>query len=206
MGSCAVALAVTVQGETDIPAPTGAGTQAFCLADGQTLADLHVFNTTGFSSILWFADAGQTTPLNPTTLLVDGTTYYAFQGVGSCAVALAVTVQGETDIPAPTGAGTQAFCLADGQTLADLHVFNTTGFSSILWFADAGQTTPLNPTTLLVDGTTYYAFQGVGSCAVALAVTVQGETDIPAPTGAGTQAFNYLTGRWYDVLCLPGCG
>ena len=195
VGSCAVALAVTVQGETDIPAPTGAGTQAFCLADGQTLADLHVFNTTGFSSILWFADAGQTTPLNPTTLLVDGTTYYAFQGVGSCAVALAVTVQGETDIPAPTGAGTQAFCLADGQTLADLHVFNTTGFSSILWFADAGQTTPLNPTTLLVDGTTYYAFQGVGSCAVALAVTVQGETDIPAPTGAGTQAFCLADGQ-----------
>lgn len=180
-------LEVLVYIEDVIEAPEGDSDQYFCSTIDWTLADLAVFNTTGFSDIFWFADSNQTTILPLTTILVNGTTYYAFQNISSCAESVAVTIQIITDTPSPIGASDQYFCSADNPTLADLVVLNTTGFNDIFWFADPNQTTILSSATLLIDGTAYYAFQSVGSCTEALVVTVH--MTIPAPTGESNQYF-----------------
>jgi hypothetical protein len=186
-GSCALGLPVQVEVFADIPAPTGDPTQTYCDTEGLTFADAAVFNTTGFDGIYWYADAAQTTPIDPTTVVTTGT-YYAFQGVGACADALAVSFTLVADIPAPTGDPTQTYCDTEGLTFADAAVFNTTGFDGIYWYADAAQTTPIDPTTVVTTGT-YYAFQGVGACADALAVSFTLVADIPAPTGDPTQTY-----------------
>jgi uncharacterized ParB-like nuclease family protein len=187
VGACADALAVSFTLVADIPAPTGDPTQTYCDTEGLTFADAAVFNTTGFDGIYWYADAAQTTPIDPTTVVTTGT-YYAFQGVGACADALAVSFTLVADIPAPTGDPTQTYCDTEGLTFADAAVFNTTGFDGIYWYADAAQTTPIDPTTVVTTGT-YYAFQGVGACADALAVSFTLVADIPAPTGDPTQTY-----------------
>jgi hypothetical protein len=56
-------------------APTGAAQQSYC--EGNTLADLVVTGT----AIKWYSSSTSTTPLSSTTILTNGTTYYATQTV-----------------------------------------------------------------------------------------------------------------------------
>lgn len=61
---------------TVLPAPpSGAATQMY--VEGNTLADLDVEG----QNILWYADADATTSLAATTVVTDGTTYYATQTI-----------------------------------------------------------------------------------------------------------------------------
>ena len=62
----------------NVSAPTGSATQSF--ATGATVADLVA---TG-SSIQWYETASGGTALNPSTLLVSGTHYFASQTINSC--------------------------------------------------------------------------------------------------------------------------
>ncbi|MEE9349740.1 MAG: gliding motility-associated C-terminal domain-containing protein, partial [Flavobacteriaceae bacterium] len=115
--------------------------------------------------------------LNPlTSELVDGTTYYAFQGLGTCATSLAITVHLQDEIEAPDGDENQYFCDSPDLTLADLIVSTTLTGAELIWFdVDDNTGTPLASDTLIPDTdvpVTYYAFQGLGTCAESLAVSV----------------------------------
>ena len=57
--------------------PVAAANQKFCITDNGTLANISITGT----NIQWYADAVSTTVLPTTTLLVNGTTYYATQTV-----------------------------------------------------------------------------------------------------------------------------
>ncbi|PZR03541.1 MAG: hypothetical protein DI539_26180, partial [Flavobacterium psychrophilum] len=155
-----------------IPAPTGDANQTF--NNGDTLTNLEAEG----ENIQWYADSSSTVALALTTLLVDGTTYYASQTINNTESIerLAVTVSLIT-VSSPTGASEQTFF--DGQTLADLEVEG----ENIQWYDNDGEgmpdfpdgiSQPLPLTTVLVDGTTYYASQTIDSIESSqrLAVTV----------------------------------
>ena len=182
--------------------PTGNATQTFCNA-----GTINNLVATGTAAIRWFAAATGGTQLGGNTALVDGTTYYASQTIGTCAsaVRLAVTVV-ITVTPAPTGSTTQTYC--SGATVADLQA---TG-STINWFAGATGGTALATTTTLVNNTTYYATQTVNGCRSTprLPVTVTVTPATAAPSGTATQTFCtsamisnlQVTGtsiQWYDA-------
>jgi len=168
----AIGLAVSFELVNNIPAPEGELDPLFCETGDFTLNDIPVANNNGFFGIYWFSDQDQTTTLNPNTALVDGVTYYAFQGIGNCAAGIEITIHITELIPAPTGETEQIFCDNDVWCLLDIVISNTDDYNAIYWFDNQNQIgNPLLPHTLIEDGTTYYAFQGIGDCAVSLAVT-----------------------------------
>ena len=194
-------LAVTVT-ITIVATPTGTTTQTFCNA-----ATVSGLTASGTGTIRWYAAATGGTALNGNTPLVNGTTYYASQTIGTCSsdVRLAVTVV-ITITPAPTGTATQTYC--SGASVADLQA---TG-NNIQWFATATGGTALSVTTLLVNNTTYYAIQTVNGCrsAIRFPVNVTITTPTAAPTGTATQTFcagasianlqaTGTTIQWYDT-------
>ncbi len=181
-GSCeSDRLAVTVSFD-GAPLPTGASTQSFCSTDTPTIADIDITGT----DIQWYPTDVGGTVLDPSTNLIDGSTYYASQTIGSCeSDRLAVTVSFD-GIIAPTGDVTQFFCAIDNPTVADIEV---TG-NNVQWYSSAVGGNIVAPTTSLVNGTTYYASQTEGSCESTdrLAVTVSVNSS-SAPFGLGSQPF-----------------
>ncbi len=87
--------------------------------------------------------------------LTAGTYNFTFDvdAIGSCDDVLVTVSIILNDTATPTGAITQEFC--DTATVADLIASGTT----IQWYDEATGGTPLDPTTALVDGETYYATQ-----------------------------------------------
>jgi hypothetical protein len=160
------------------PTPTGDGNQSLC--PGSTIADL----VADGQNILWYSASSGGTALDPSTLLVSGNIYYATQTTIDCESAnrLAVTVTLNTVPSAPTGLTSQTTC---GGTLSNL---SATG-SSIQWYSVETGGTALDPSTPLVNGSTYFASQTVNGCESTdrLAVTVTSET--PSPTGDATQEY-----------------
>jgi len=188
-------LEVLILLNSEIPAPIGYSPQSFCATEIITIAELIVNNTAGFFELFWYATTiPDGTPLALDTLLTNGTTYYAFQGEGGCAEALAITVEILTPPPAPIGASDQYFCATVESTLEDIVVSNTDGYSNIIWYSEPWQEgAQLNPITPLVNETTYYAFQGIGICAESLAISVHIQNPHPAPIGETIQYFPYIT-------------
>jgi uncharacterized delta-60 repeat protein len=183
-----------------IPMPTGSATQTFCT--GATVASLVANGTT----IKWYTSASGGTPLTASSTLINGTTYYASQTASGCESTsrLPVTVN-ITNSPAPSGSTTQIQCT--GATVANL-VANGT---NIQWYSTISSTSPLATSTVLVNGTTYYATQTVSGCQSTsrLAVTIS-IINPSAPIGSTNQTFCYgatiadliATGsniQWYPV-------
>jgi hypothetical protein len=158
-----------------------------------TLADVAVFNTGTFDGIYWFTDEDQFGgPLDPDTIVVAGVNYYAFQGMGNCAVALEVTVEIEPIIPAPDGETDQNFCYEQIWTLNDVEVTNNNGYTDIYWFDDTlcngGQ--QIDSNTVINDGDIFYAIQGINACCPGtLEVHIHIAQPHPAPTGPSDQYF-----------------
>lgn len=169
-----------------IPAPTGNTKQYVCSHSSITLSDLAVFNTSGYDGIYWYTTSDASTPLDPNTIVTDGTTYYAFQGIGSCVASLAVTVWLVTDIPAPNAATDYYFCADRNYSFEDVAVSNNNGFEGVYWFTDPSQISVVNPNTSINDGETYWVSQGVGPCAASKQVNFHLNSTIPAPDGPTT--------------------
>ena len=172
----------------DLPsAPTGASAQSYCSGEDATIGDLVVNENT---TIVWYDAATGGNALAETTLLADGTTYYAGQLINGCESTsrLEVTVT-LNDLPsAPTGASAQSYCSGEDATIGDLVVNENT---TIVWYDAATGGNALAETTLLADGTTYYAGQLINGCESTsrLEVTVT-LNDLPsAPTGASAQSY-----------------
>ncbi len=164
----------------EMATPTGLTTQQFTV--GETLADLDV---TG-DNLVWYADEDLTIVLDPSTELVDATTYYVVSTNGDCmSEPLAVTAEDIcSGFAAPTGDSTQQF--EAGETLADLDVTGT----GLVWYADEDLTIVLDPSTELVDATTYYVVSTNTDCqSDYLTVTVE--------QTSGVADFNNFGFRYY---------
>ena len=194
----ATRFAVTANIGTVIP-PTGNATQTFC--NSGTVAGL---TATG-SGVQWYADATGGTPLAGTTALVDGTIYYASQTVSGCESITRLAVTAEINVTAePTGNATQTFC--NSGTVADLTATGT----GIQWYAAATGGTPLAGTTVLVDGTAYFASQTIDGCEGLVRFEVTAEINVVnAPTGVSPQeiAANPITDATIDdIVVTPDAG
>jgi uncharacterized protein (DUF1499 family) len=97
---------------------------------------------------------------------------------------------------APTGNSVQNFCAS--QTLASLIV----GGSGIKWYSASTGGNLLPSTTLLVNGTTYYAAQVVGACesSVRLAVTASSSGCLSVNEFSVDKDFNFYPNPVNDVL------
>ena len=139
-----------------VPPPTTTqANQEFCEIDNATVADLAATGT----GILWYDTATDTTPLDPTTAIVDGEDYFATQtdATSSCESSTRLTVTATIIVipPPTTTETTQEFCEIDNSTVADLAA---TG-SNIIWYASETDTSPLSATDALIDGEDYWASQ-----------------------------------------------
>jgi hypothetical protein len=123
-------------------APTGSASQTFC--SGAVLSQLSATGT----SIQWYASATGGTPLNGTSVLNNGTTYYASQTVGGVESTnrLAVTVTVNTAPSSPAGiTGAAHFCY-DGSESYSISAVN--GATSYVWTTPNGATGSSIGTTL----------------------------------------------------------
>lgn len=149
--------------------PLAASTQYFC--GTQTLNDL-VVNVPIGTTIKWFNAPIGGTELPSNTTLIDGTPYYveAICDSNLCTSSNRTLVTAEAGDPlAPTADATQLICTES--TLADVDA-SSSGPGTVVWYADAGRTTPLPMNTALVSGTSYYAAVVNGACSSATVTTV----------------------------------
>ncbi|MDR2083734.1 MAG: tandem-95 repeat protein [Bacteroidales bacterium] len=131
-------------------------TQSFCVS-----AEISDITVIGYG-LIWYSDEELTTELALDEELIHGSTYYAANTNGDCAlIAYAVTVYVYDDLPPPTVMSPIELCSTGGElTLADVYVQG----SNIRWY-DAqvgGDELPL--TTVLTDGSIYWASQSIGLC------------------------------------------
>jgi alpha-tubulin suppressor-like RCC1 family protein len=162
-----------------ISSPSGASIQNFC--SNATISDLIATGT----DIQWYAGSEGGTPLPPSFLLTDGSSYYASQTGKDCQSQTRFRVSVNlTDPLPPTGAISQSVC--SGNAISSL----TAVGSGIKWYSTPSGGTPLEATTILVTGTRYYASQTVNECESPTRLQVLVSSDITmAPTGPPTQTF-----------------
>ncbi|WP_299058545.1 gliding motility-associated C-terminal domain-containing protein [uncultured Polaribacter sp.] len=181
-------------------APTTNGpTQVFCNANNAIVSNLIALEP----NVQWYESETSTVALNPTEVLVDGEDYYATQeanpalGCANLQRAMVTVIIGEIP-PAPTTSiiGTQAFCGIDAPTLDSLDVNET----SLRWYDSANSTIPLENTTSLVDGASYFATQvSANGCEsetrLEISVTVTG-VELPSLSVENAEEFCLLNGDY----------
>jgi len=183
------------------PIPSATADQVFC--NTATVSNL----TAVGSSIKWYDVPEGGVALLPNSLLANSTTYYATQTLNGCESSRrSVRVQ-INSTPAPLGEFSQYFCnsgmvtnlLAEG--------------NSIKWYISEVGGAPLNATTSLVNGTSYYGSQTTNSCESASRLRVNviiNTTPTLPPTGDAAQTVcsvstlanlkvNGSTIKWYST-------
>lgn len=139
-----------------VPEPTLVSPQQFCVQDNATFNNILI---TG-QNIQWYDEMTAGNLLPNTTVLIDATTYYASQIVNGCEsyrVPVTITIQ---STPVPTGDANQSFCITSNPTLENITVNGT----NIIWYNSASGTTVLPESTILSNGTNYYATQTINGC------------------------------------------
>jgi gliding motility-associated-like protein len=141
---------------TNIALPMCNSPQIFCIKQNATLNSIPI---TGLN-IKWYDAITAGNLLLNSTLLQHGITYYASQTVNGCeSLRNPVSINIE-NTSAPTGTGTQTFCSTQNATLSDISILGT----NINWYNSPTSSSVLTATTILTNGTTYYASQTINGC------------------------------------------
>ncbi len=130
--------------------------QTFCIQQNATLSSIIISGT----NIKWYDAATGGNLLTNSTVLVNGTTYFASQTINSCEslrVPVTISIQ---NTPAPNGAANQILCSNTNPTLSSINISGT----AINWYATNNSTTILPNTTALINGTSLYATQTINGC------------------------------------------
>ena len=180
---------------------TGETVQTFCEIDAPTIADLLVNE----SNVLWYSQAVGGTALADTTPLVMGTIYYAdYDSSSACTLTnrFAVTVQ-FTQVGTPTVTNTtQRFCYSATPSVADLQAVQ----EDVVWYTSPTGGTPLDLSTLLTDGTTYYVALVSEGCEGITRIAVQVVLfDIPAPVNIPSSQ-TFCSAQYPTVYNLNSAG
>ena len=166
-------------------APTGLGSQGFCIGSFHSLYDLAV---TG-DNIKWYNAATGGDYLPSWTTLEDNTHYYASQSEGICESSsrLDVFVTFGPHPEVPTGETSPTFCSGTNPKVADLVVSG----SNIIWYSTSMGQSTWELTSLLFNGGHYYAAQTLNGCPsesrLEIIPTIIDAPD--APTGSTSQTF-----------------
>ena len=187
--SSATRLAVEANLNTVLTPTTNDTTQDFCASNNPTVASLQVNE----SGVIWYDAPTGGNILASTTLLIDGTIYYAgiTDSISGCSstTLLAVEVNLNTVLTPTTNDTTQDFCASDSPTVASLQVNE----SGVIWYDAPAGGNVLASSTLLVDGAIYYAgitdlLTGCSSV-VRLSIAANLNTGQTPTTNNATQAF-----------------
>ena len=139
-----------------IALPTLSTPQNFCIQQNATLNAVAI---TG-QNIKWYDAQINGNVISNATMLVNGATYFASQTINGCeSLRNPVTVNIQ-NTNAPTGTSPQIFCSTQNATLADVVIAGNT----IKWYGSATSPNNLPLSTILVNGTTYYASQTINGC------------------------------------------
>lgn len=141
---------------TAVAQPTVTSPQIFCIQQNPTLNTIPI---TG-QNIKWYNAQTSGNLLPNTTTLVNGTTYYASQTINSCESIRVPVVINIQNTLAPTGNSNQIFCSTQNATLSNINITGTV----VNWYSSTTSTAILPSTTILVNGSTYYATQTVNGC------------------------------------------
>lgn len=136
--------------------PTLTSPQTFCIQQNPTLNSISISG----QNIKWY-DAQTLGNLLPnSTVLTSDSTYYASQTINSCEslrVPITINIQ---NTHAPTGNANQSFCATQNATLNEIVIIG----NNINWYSSPSSTVTLPNTTLLVNGSTFYATQTINGC------------------------------------------
>jgi gliding motility-associated-like protein len=147
--------------------PTALSPQIFCIQNNNLINNIQI---TG-QNIQWYDALSGGNILTNTTILQNGTTYFASQTINGCEsirVPVLVNIQNTT---APTGNANQSFCSTENATLSNIVINGI----NIIWYDSITGNTILPTSTLLQNGVTYYASQTINGCESTsrLAITIQ---------------------------------
>ncbi len=157
--SCAVRPSVTVSISGEPPTNVDVAVSR-CSSDINTISQLNANGT----NIQWYTDQNGGTLLPGVEPLVDGVTYWVQQTEGLCTSIRLPTTVTIIDPGEPTGPAEQFFCFDPNNpvtfTVGDLSATGT----NINWYNSLTSNSPLDPTTPLVDNTSYFATQTTFPC------------------------------------------
>src|SRR5690606_31602302 len=185
--------------------PPVATNQNFCTGQNATLNDIVI---TG-SNIKWYNATTGGTLLPGTTVLTNGTTYYASQTVGTCESSTRMAVQ--ITLGQGTPLSTTQLNVCSNTRIQNMSVdgFN---YTQLEWYNSATGTTEL-PASQLLATQTYYVSSVTGTCVsprqaiqVAVAAGVGVPTAVSPQTACGNTTLDDLvvtkdpnaTLRWYS--------
>src|SRR5690606_39032658 len=100
----------------------------------------------------------------------------------NCSETVSYTIVEPTMVYPPVVAN-QSFCIGQNYTLADVVIVG----NNIKWYSTLVGGSPLAATTVLTNGTTYYASQSVGTCESARASV---QITLSQPTALSTDKIN----------------
>ena len=156
-----------------VGAPT-ANNQIFCVGQNATLADVLVNGT----NIKWYNTAVGGLELPATTVLTNGTTYYASQTVGTCESATRTAVQITLNQSVPITTSQLSVC---GNTRIQNMIVDGLNYTQLRWYSSSTSAIPLASSVLLANGT-YYVSSIIGTCESArIAIQVQVAGTVNAP-------------------------
>jgi hypothetical protein len=128
--------------------PNGETIQRFC--NSKTISDLSVIG----SDIKWYSTSVSLMPLNNTSVLSDGESYYATQTINGCESENRFkTTVNLISIPNINGSSPQVFCEEDQSTLKNIVITGVTP----QWYSTFTNGSPISESQKLEDKTTYYA-------------------------------------------------
>jgi gliding motility-associated-like protein len=136
--------------------------QNFCIQQNVTLNNIII---TG-QNIKWYDALTNGNNLANTSLLQNGTTYYASQTINGCEsdrVPISINIQ---TTATPSVDSNQIFCASQNPTLSSIQIAGT----AIKWYDINGN--DLTSTILLQNNQTYYATQTVNNCESSIKSTV----------------------------------
>lgn len=175
--------------------------QSFCDLESPTVASLSATNNGG--GIVWYLTPTSTTPLSSSTGLINNQKYYIDSNASNCSPRASVTVKLYS---APVGLSFQGDCY-DNPSQATVAMLSATG-NNIRWYLVATGGTPLDPSTVLIDNTIYYASQtnpDTGCETSRLSVYVNNGF-VPVPVGNPVQEFCMTPGNIPTVANLSASG
>ncbi|WCM41014.1 T9SS type A sorting domain-containing protein [Flavobacterium sp. CBA20B-1] len=155
--------------------PPVAVNQSFCIGQNATLADVVI---TG-STIKWYSASTGGVLLPATTVLTNGTTYYASQTVGTCESSTRTAVQITLNQGTPLTTTQLNVCSNTRVQNMTIDGFN---YTQLKWYSSPTSTSQLPASQLLATGT-YYISSLTGTCeSPRQAVQVTVAAAVPAPT------------------------
>ena len=179
---CTAAFSEMAIVEVPPPTPPVVNTpQGFCFPD--TVASL-LPSGAGYS---WYDVPSGGSPLADGTALTEDYYYVSFTDSNGCESNRAMVSVFASNPDTPTGDANQSFCINDTHTIAQLIAYSP---FTIRWYAAASGGSPLLGSTVLIDGTTYYADAYDRTCVsltrFAITVTIMSAATIEdITTGSG---------------------